>query len=615
MGEIARLFATIGADTKGFEKGMGSAKGSLKSFASDILKNGANIVALGSALIGFGAAAAKVLDQAGKDWAAFNVEMNKGSIATGMMTEEYSRIIQAADDFRVSQSSMSTAMEMATKNGYAMSINSLGMISDTLNAIADPAARAELATEIFGRGWADIMPFMKLGSEGIKAATDAINDNILATDESVDKSNKYADATDRVEDAQTGLKNTIGNAVLPTMTKLKNAQAEGIENTNKFIAEQVAGAQAWTNASDALTDAVQRGIITEEEYDTMLGKVHQGYMDMASITTYLASKTTTLNDKQGDLLMTLFESSDSWDIFTEGAKRAGIDLGGITEELYNSEKAVTQFAEGGGNAYAYMIPKITKTSAAVEELTASYKEQAKVLKEQLSSATVNLNVQMTSFRESVTGDLVAGLEEAGLAGDEMVSRLELLDQYAGTDYAIEYQMKMEMPALLKTLIENPDDFLKEAKKFEGYFAPLTASVGAAMGEVEGLKAELAALEKTYKITIEMLIEDGAIESYTPPDKFGTVHYRTSGGGSSLQDSGISVEGERAIGGPVSGGVPYLVGERGPEIFVPESHGHIIPNSQMAGQGAGVTNIYNLSMPTTANPGDVRMAFELMEAWA
>jgi phage-related minor tail protein len=64
-----------------------------------------------------------------------------------------------------------------------------------------------------------------------------------------------------------------------------------------------------------------------------------------------------------------------------------------------------------------------------------------------------------------------------------------------------------------------------------------------------------------------------------------------------------------------GGSSYLVGERGPEIFVPESHGHIIPNSQMAGQGAGVTNIYNLSMPTTANPGDVRMAFELMKAWA
>jgi hypothetical protein len=26
------------------------------------------------------------------------------------------------------------------------------------------------------------------------------------------------------------------------------------------------------------------------------------------------------------------------------------------------------------------------------------------------------------------------------------------------------------------------------------------------------------------------------------------------------------------------------------------------------------NVYNLTMPTSSNPADVRMAFELMEAW-
>jgi hypothetical protein len=36
-------------------------------------------------------------------------------------------------------------------------------------------------------------------------------------------------------------------------------------------------------------------------------------------------------------------------------------------------------------------------------------------------------------------------------------------------------------------------------------------------------------------------------------------------------------GKRAAGGPVSGGVPYLVGERGPEMFMPRTSGIIIPN--------------------------------------
>jgi hypothetical protein len=41
-------------------------------------------------------------------------------------------------------------------------------------------------------------------------------------------------------------------------------------------------------------------------------------------------------------------------------------------------------------------------------------------------------------------------------------------------------------------------------------------------------------------------------------------------------------GPRANGGPVSTGTSYLVGENGPELFVPNSNGSIVPNSRMGG---------------------------------
>lgn len=48
---------------------------------------------------------------------------------------------------------------------------------------------------------------------------------------------------------------------------------------------------------------------------------------------------------------------------------------------------------------------------------------------------------------------------------------------------------------------------------------------------------------------------------------------------------------RAIGGPVNAGTPYIVGENGPEMFVPGGYGRIVPNGQLGG-GAGVTvNVY------------------------
>jgi len=38
---------------------------------------------------------------------------------------------------------------------------------------------------------------------------------------------------------------------------------------------------------------------------------------------------------------------------------------------------------------------------------------------------------------------------------------------------------------------------------------------------------------------------------------------------------------RATGGPVTASTPYIVGENGPELFVPSSSGQIVPNSQLA----------------------------------
>lgn len=49
-------------------------------------------------------------------------------------------------------------------------------------------------------------------------------------------------------------------------------------------------------------------------------------------------------------------------------------------------------------------------------------------------------------------------------------------------------------------------------------------------------------------------------------------------------------GKKAIGGPVTGGKPYLVGEKGPELVVPSRNANIIPNNQLG--GGGVTVIQN-----------------------
>lgn len=71
------------------------------------------------------------------------------------------------------------------------------------------------------------------------------------------------------------------------------------------------------------------------------------------------------------------------------------------------------------------------------------------------------------------------------------------------------------------------------------------------------------------------------------------------GGGQPTTSGLAVPG-LAKGGPVSAGRPYLVGERGPELMVPNRSGSIVPNDKLGG-GANIVNNYDFS---GANPATI-----------
>ena len=66
----------------------------------------------------------------------------------------------------------------------------------------------------------------------------------------------------------------------------------------------------------------------------------------------------------------------------------------------------------------------------------------------------------------------------------------------------------------------------------------------------------------------------------------------------------------ANGGPVAGGNSYIVGERGPELFVPGAKGNIVPNHAMGG-GASVT--VNVDASGSSVEGDGNQAAQLGKA--
>ena len=63
---------------------------------------------------------------------------------------------------------------------------------------------------------------------------------------------------------------------------------------------------------------------------------------------------------------------------------------------------------------------------------------------------------------------------------------------------------------------------------------------------------------------------------------------------------------RANGGPVGAGQPYMVGERGPELFVPGAQGNIVPNNAMGGANI----VVNVDASGSSVEGDSDQASQL-----
>lgn len=62
---------------------------------------------------------------------------------------------------------------------------------------------------------------------------------------------------------------------------------------------------------------------------------------------------------------------------------------------------------------------------------------------------------------------------------------------------------------------------------------------------------------------------------------------------------------KAVGGSVTGNKPYMVGERGPELFVPGGNGTIIPNQNVRGGGGGSNISVNVDARGASDPAAVR----------
>jgi len=96
------------------------------------------------------------------------------------------------------------------------------------------------------------------------------------------------------------------------------------------------------------------------------------------------------------------------------------------------------------------------------------------------------------------------------------------------------------------------------------------------------------VDSLIKMMVQYLITAPLFEAITgsPAPGTGTT---TTGKGSGMSTAGL------ARGGVATGGKPYVVGEKGPELMIPGTTGRVIPNNQLG--GGGVTVVQNIHVTT------------------
>ncbi len=81
-----------------------------------------------------------------------------------------------------------------------------------------------------------------------------------------------------------------------------------------------------------------------------------------------------------------------------------------------------------------------------------------------------------------------------------------------------------------------------------------------------------------------------------------------GGGTFAPPPGAGGHQFKQTGGPVAPGIPYVVGERGPEVFVPATSGRIIPNDRLGGNLTIINHNYNALAAATVLQQVIRLRF-------
>jgi lambda family phage tail tape measure protein len=622
---IARLGVVLGLDTAEFNKGIENAGKKLEQFSQTAEKFG-KIGA--TALVAASAAALQYADEL-----ADVAKANDVAIATvlklsnalgnaGGKAGDSGKLLASFTKFIDEAAGGSVEAQKTTKM-LGISLQDLGKLSEeellnkvvkNLGSMEDSVTRNAKAMEVFGKA--------AKGVDFVGLAEDMGKSNKL-TDEQAIGVQQAADAYDMLaqnaRDTMVILSAALGPVLKTTLDYIKDMKGEtsllgeifktvfqtvavlgaNVAFVFKGIADELV--HTYQNAKILVTEGVDAAIAANKKYDA-----------------YRASQRQNLDFFESQIMGTSYGRSGVDERRTDN-KSATKSVGRNVTEARNKD------AEEAERRRLKMIADLNREAQRYAKLlldieaqqVAAYTSEAKrIEKEQRGLEIKNQllfidqkTMDMRSEDANLTRDLYLS-EQKRLDAIQEINRNNLLDadakeqlvarENALADATERYLRAQNQAVKAQREGTGEQGFLKEgAKFFRDLPTDLENGAKAFQSVMGNMESALDNFVRTGKLSFKSLarsiiqdliaIQLRASATGIFKQLFGM--YAGGGFGTGNAFGNQDLGGYLADGGSANANTPYVVGERGPELFVPRSSGTVIPNHALAGAG-GTTMVTN-----------------------
>ena len=604
---VADLAVKISADIKQLQKNIGTAKATLKNFGATATSVGTKLTAsLTLPIAGVGITALKTAS----DFEQLEVRLKTltGSARAG--TKQFQRLQQfsAGTPFQlqdlVQANNTLLGFGMNAEDAFT-SLQQLGDVASAtgadLQSIAVAFGQSSAEGKLFTR---DIRQFINQGvpavdllaqSMGVArsevftlAEEGKISFQILqdAIAKSTQAGGKFAGATQAQSQTIAGLFSTLKDNVALALGELGNEIAEAFD-LKKLVKDITTNIKAVTTVFKALSSDVKKrmlivaGILGAGGPVLLaIGLLIKGIMAISAPVVAIIAVVTSVSY-----------------VFAKAFGEAGSFVGGfklifakmvnfVIDDLIRLTGAMSSLPFGIGSAFASMTGTLIKFKADTEENADAFTPLAD-----------GVSVVKRTFEEfmGVINRMRLQMSE-GFKADVDPPDTSSFAQRITNDVLAPIEMVKVKVAELPPLFSNMGNAIGFAEKLAGQF---TASFGQGMSNVVVQGEKLVdVLKNIGKLLLSSAIQIG-IQALLTGGLGGKGFFGDEGG---LFGKIFN----RQRGGSVLGNTPYMVGEVGPELFVPSSKGTIIPNRDL--MGAGATNI-NLSGEFRVKGTDLVLSLE------